>query len=310
MSSKEGFALLGVLASVWLLAGCGLGAGSAPSGVQLTVTSDFGAHVLASWSAPHARGEETVMSLLMRNAHVSTRYGGGFVQSIDGSSGGQEGSGQDDWFYYVNGVEAPKGAASTKVRSGDVIWWDLHDWSQAEEVPAVVGSFPEPFVGGVEGKRLPVRIECVVLTSDPCRTVSARFRSLGVIAGLASVGPAGEEPDTLRVVVGAWPVLRGVPAVQAIERGPGASGVYARLPASGSTLRLLNGEGKPARTLGAGAGLIAATSYVGEDPTWIITGTDAAGVDRAADALDSSDLRDRFALAIEPSGGRLPVPAA
>src|SRR5205807_2983544 len=75
--------LAAVLATV-LLAGCGLGAGRGPGGVQLLVTTCFGARVLGSWSAPSVRGEETVMSLLVRNAHVSTRYSGGFAESIDG----------------------------------------------------------------------------------------------------------------------------------------------------------------------------------------------------------------------------------
>jgi len=50
------------------------------------------------------------MSLLERNAKVSTRYGGGFVQSIQGRAGS---SSKTDWFYYVNGVQAPMGAATT-----------------------------------------------------------------------------------------------------------------------------------------------------------------------------------------------------
>jgi len=96
-------------------AGCGLGAGPAPGGVQLTVTHDFGARVLSRTSAPKVKGAETVMSLLLRNDKlVTTRYGGGFVESIDGQSGGQEVAGDPvDWFYYVNGIEAPKGAATT-----------------------------------------------------------------------------------------------------------------------------------------------------------------------------------------------------
>ena len=143
-----------------LMSGCGLGAGKAPSSVQLLVTRDFGAASVRSWSAPQERGQETVMSLLMRNATVSTRYGGGFVQSIDGLAGGQEGGQPVDWFYYVNGVEAGKGAAATNVHPGDHIWWDRHDWSQTDDVPAVVGSFPEPFLSGLDGKRLPVRVEC------------------------------------------------------------------------------------------------------------------------------------------------------
>jgi Domain of unknown function (DUF4430) len=307
LASLRALILAGGLAA-GTLSGCGLGAGPAPGNVQLTVTSDFGAHLLHSWGSPQARGEETVMSLLVRNAHVATRYGGGFVESIDGDSGSQGAAGGVDWFYYVNGVLAPKGATGTVVHPGDRIWWDLHDWSQTDEIPAVVGSFPEPFTGGIEGKRLPVRIECVQLDSGPCRTVSRRLSALGVPAGLASVSAAGEEPDTLRVLVGPWATLRATAATHAIEQGPGVSGVYARLPAAGTQITVLDPEGRPARTLSAGAGLIAATRPAGEDPTWVVTGTSAAGVDRAARAFDAAALRDRFALALEPSGAALPVP--
>ena len=82
------------------------------------------------------------------------------MQSINGLSGGEEGGQPVDWFYYVNGVQATKGAAATDVHPGDQIWWDRHDWSQAEDIPAVVGSFPEPFLNGFGGKRYPVRVEC------------------------------------------------------------------------------------------------------------------------------------------------------
>jgi hypothetical protein len=79
---------LTVPAALWVLAGCGLGLGTTPRGVQLTVTRDFGARVLREARAPRAAGEETVMSLLRRNASVTTRYGGGSAQSIDGLAGG------------------------------------------------------------------------------------------------------------------------------------------------------------------------------------------------------------------------------
>ena len=62
---------------------------------------------------------ETVMRLLQRNFEVETRYGGGFVQAIEGVGGGREGGRPVDWFYYVNGIEADKGAAERKRRAGD-----------------------------------------------------------------------------------------------------------------------------------------------------------------------------------------------
>ncbi len=222
-------AALLTLLSAGLVAGCGLGAGATPGAVTLTVTRDFGARPVLDQHALQVHGQETVMSLLMRNYKVSTKYGGGFVQSVNGHSGGHVNGEPVDWFYYVNGVEAPEGAAETNVHRGDAVWWDLHDWSQTFYTPAVVGSFPEPFVHGVGGKRLPVRVECSEVESDACKTVDSRLRVLGVPAGLAGLGPAGEIPDTLRVAVAPWSSLRALLAVEPLTRGPRTSGVYARI---------------------------------------------------------------------------------
>jgi Domain of unknown function (DUF4430) len=290
-----------------LLAGCGLGAGRAPGAIHLTVTRQFGAAAVGGQGPPKVSGQETVMSLLMRNHVVTTRYGGGFAQSIEGRSGGTLAGDPIDWFYYVNGIEGAKGAAATNVYQGDRIWWDLHDWSQTDDIPAVVGSFPEPFLHGMEGKRLPVRVECVDLTSAPCETVLARLRAAGVPAATAAIGP-GDEPSTLRVLVGPWTAVRSTPATQAIERGPRASGVYARFAGNGQSLTLLDARGRSTHTLAVGAGLIAATRYAEEAPVWVVTGTDAAGVNRAAGAFSEAALRDHFALALEASGATRPVP--
>jgi hypothetical protein len=290
------------------LTACGLGAGRAPSAVQLTLTRDFGARPLHAWRAPHVRGKETVMSLLMRNARVTTRYGGGFVQSIDGLAGGSEGGQPVDWFYYVNGVEAHEGAAERNVRAGDRIWWDRHDWSQTDDVPAVVGSFPEPFLHGVEGRRLPVRVDCVSVGASACTTVTSRLRAAGVPAAVAGIGASGG-PQTLRVLVGpAAALLGGQASARALSGGPRASGVYARLAANGAALELLDPDGRNVRTLRAGSGLIAATRAGQGAPEWVVTGTDTAGVEGAAAAFGAPALRDRFALAVTASGQPLALP--
>jgi hypothetical protein len=284
------------------LAACGLGAGPAPGGVRLTVTRDFGATVLRSWSAPSVRGQETVMSLLVRNATVSTRYSGGFVQSIDGVAGGRERGEPVDWFYYVNGVEAPLGAASTTVHAGDRIWWDQHDWSQTDHVPAVVGSYPEPFLNGIGGKRLPVRVECAQVGGGACTTVTSQLRRAGVPAAVAALG-SGSERQTLRVMVAPWALLRAEPAAAALQRGPAASGVYARFSADGKTLTELGRDGRASGTLTAGAGLIAATAREESAPIWVVTGTDGAGVEGAARAFGPGALANRFAVTVTASAG-------
>jgi Domain of unknown function (DUF4430) len=286
------------------LGGCGLGAGNAPSGTQVLVSEDFGAKRLLALSKPKVGGAETAMSLLMRNAKVETEYGGGFVSGIDGHSEGHAHGNALDWFYYVNGEEAQKGAAETVVRSGDRIWWDLHDWSQSEHIPAVVGSFPAPFLTGLGGKRLPVSIECAKPQSGPCRAVSHRFTSLGIVAGFAALGTVGElnEEDSLKVQVGTWSQLARGEAAQTIEKGPAGGGVYVRILHGGSELALLDRDGVAAQTLGAGAGIIAATRYQAAAPVWLVSGTDQAGVKRAAAAFDSASLDGHFAIAIAPEG--------
>jgi hypothetical protein len=295
-------ALLGVLGAA-TLAGCGLGAGSTPRDVGLIVTTDFGTRLLHAAGPLKDSGQETAMSLLLRNYKVATSDGGGFVQSVDGLGGGHEAGQPVDWFYYVNGVEATKGAAATDVRSGDRIWWDRHDWSQTESVPAVVGSFPEPFLDGIEGKRLPVRVECVVVSTYACQTVAAHLRAVDVQATVTTIAdPSASAPQALRVLVAPWASIANVLGAQSLEHGPRASGVYARFSSDGQTLTLLDQQGDAAATLYGGAGVIAATRHGENPPVWLVTGTDERGVQLAARAFDESTLQDRFAVAVGPNG--------
>jgi Domain of unknown function (DUF4430) len=259
---------------------------------------------VASANEPHVPGSQTVLRLLERSFRVTTRYGGGFVQSIDGHSGT---SSRRDWFYYVNGLEASMGAAGTAVHKGDRIWWDLHDWSATNSISAVVGSFPEPFVHGTGGRRLPTTLACATDAQAACKRVAAEFHSLRVPAPTVLIG-TGSGSDSLAVVVGTWRDLHGELAATLVEHGPQSSGVYARFTGpAGSSLQLLNPAGKVVRTLGARTGLIAATGQSATGTVWMITGTDVAGVSAAAAALTPTRLRDHFALAV--SGGHdLPVP--
>jgi hypothetical protein len=282
------------IAVAFALAGCGLGAGKGTSDVRVTVTRDFGTAPIGSANESRVPGSQTVMRLLERSFRVTTRFGGGFVQSIDGHSGT---SSRRDWFYYVNGLQASLGAAGTAVHRGDRIWWDLHDWSATDSIPAVVGSFPEPFVHGSGGKRLPTTLACAPAVKTACKRVGDEFQALGIRTPTVLIG-TGSGPDSLAVVVGTWRELHGQLAAALVEHGPGSSGVYARFAPNGAKLQLLNPAGRVVRTLGPGAGLIAATGQSGTGTVWMITGTDAAGVSAAAAALTPSRLRDHFALAV------------
>jgi len=290
-----------------LLAGCGLGAGDDVGGVEIRVTRNFGATAMPG-SPAHldAPGSETVMRALQRSFDVTTRYGGGFVQKINGVAGGTAGGRPVDWFYYVNGVEAPKGAADTELQRGDVVWWDNHDWGTAQRVPAVVGAWPEPFRHGIDGERLPARIECGSDVQAACDEVARRLGKIGVVAGQAALGTRGGEA-LLRVVVGTWKEAKTDFTLRLIGGGPQKSGVFARPSDDGRTIDLLDARGKVTQTLHAGAGLVATTAVQDEPPVWAITGTDAAGVMAAARTLSDAGLSNRFAVAAQ--GGRtIPLP--
>jgi hypothetical protein len=288
-----------------LLAGCGLGAGPGTRAASVRVTANFGASVYGSAVENRVPGSETVMSLLQRHFKVATRYGGGFVESIDGHDG--TGS-HRDWFYFVNGIQAPQGAAATAVHRGDHIWWDLHDWSVTDTVPAVVGSYPEPFTSGVGGRKFPTLLNCASGVQRACDMVGTALHRYGVKSAEQVLG-TGSGSDSLAVVVGAWNEIKGVIAAQLIASGPRDSGVYARFAGS-SALELDNPKGQVVRTLHGSVGLIAATGAASlGQPTWFVTGTDTAGVMAAAKAFTEPKLRGHFAVAVRGSSV-IPVPLA
>jgi hypothetical protein len=284
------------------LGGCGFGPGAGTSNVSMTVTRGFGSAQIGQVTKSKVPGSETVMRMLERSFKVQTRYGGGYVESIDGSSGS---SSRLDWFYYVNGIQAAQGAATTAVHKGDRVWWDLHDWSATESIPAVVGSFPEPFVHGLGGRRFPTTLECANDVSAACKQVSDALSGEGVPVASQLLG-TGSGTDSLSVLVGTWADIQGSVAGALIAKGPSYSGVYARF-ANGS-LQLLDPRGTVVKTIPADGGLIAATSNRSSSvPTWMVIGTDVAGVKSAAAAFSAAKLRDHFALAVQGPTD-LPVP--
>ena len=300
MSTRARWALaLTLVAALVGAGGCGI-VSEGGENVRLTVTRDFGAVDMVRATQSSSPGGETVMRLLQRHAKVETRYAGRFVNAIDGVRSSSAGGRRKDWFYYVNGIEADVGAADRDLKAHDRVWWDYHDWGTAMRVPAVVGSYPEPFIHGAEGKRFPVRIDCAANASDTCERVSDRLDEAGISPSTAALGaPAGKE--LLRFVVGKWSDIRSDGAVRQIEKGPAESGVFARLYSSGKRVDLMSSAGTVAKSLTLGAGLVAATRFEEQQPTWIVSGTDQAGLDRATELLTVKTLHDRFAVATDGS---------
>jgi Domain of unknown function (DUF4430) len=279
--------------------GCGLGPGKDEGDVTLTVTRDYGTEVMLQ-KTDSIKESDNVLRVLDRNADITTRFGGGFIQSIDGLAGGASGGRSSDWFFYVNGIESPIGSAQYDPTGGDRIWWDYRDWTAAMRVPAVVGSWPEPFAHGFQGRHWPAALHCRA-TAATCERARQPLDALGVIT-------SGAPSNAIDVVVGSWKALRGDPTAALLAEGPDRSGVFATFVGTRRPLlELLNQQGQPAGSLGKGGGLIAALRPGDRPPTWVVTGTDAKGVAAAA-ALLGPALRNHYAIATQPGAGPIGVP--
>lgn len=305
---RRALAALASLTAAAALAGCGLGPGETRrSPARIAVTDRFGTVELGARIVQQIPESETVMRATQRGFDVDTRYGGGFVQAIDGRAGGTEDDRAVDWFLFVNGAASDVGATRVDLHGGDHVWWDRHEWGATAQTTAVVGSFPAPFTAGKEGKRFPVVLQCAADAATACDVVAGKLTAAGAAPSRQTLG-TGVETEVVKVLVGTWPRIRADAALRLIDRGRGGGGVYARFSEDGARLELLDPRGAVRRTLGAGAGLVAASSYEEQAPTWAVTGTDLAGVEAAAAALEQPRLRHRIALAVD--GGRdigLPV---
>jgi hypothetical protein len=299
-------ATLGVVAAT---AGCGLGPGESSEGVAtLKITSEYGSQPIISRSETDPNASETVLRFLDRSAEITTRYGGGFVQSIDGLGGDTEAGRRSDWFFFVNGIESSLGAAEVNVKGGDRIWWDYRDWTDVLRTPAVVGSWPEPFAQASSDSTAPVEVVCFDENS-PCEEAASRLGDAGVDAEI--VNDAESDPKAIRLLVGPWDRVRTDPAVAQIDSGPATSGVFARFQKHGTDWRFVALD-ETAEPVGVAeptdSGLVAALRLEDGAATWVATGASEAGVEAAVGALDEDYLVNRYAVVVRPDGTAIGLP--
>ncbi len=222
--------LIGLLLAALALGGCGGAGPSAADGTAtLWVTRDRGSTVLLDTTVPAG---QTLLRALRSKAKVSTRYGGGFVQSIDGLAGSA--SRQRDWFWFVNGLAGDRSATSYRLRAGDVAWWDYRDWAaDADTLEVVAGAFPEPFLHGYDGHTRPVAVRFAPGLKAAAGRVARALQTTD-LAPLAT--PAPSRADVFELV-------GGQPHLAAAMRSPGSgpSGAV-RFSFAGSVDRLLAGD--------------------------------------------------------------------
>ena len=184
------------------IAGCGLGAGKSTSGaVTLTVTRGFGTAPVGSVTEKSIPGSQTVMRMLERSFKVTTRYSGGFVESIDGHGGG---SSRLDWFYYVNGIEALPRRRRYRgpLRRPDLVGptrLDRHRLDPGGR--GLVSRAVRPRHQRTGGSRS--TLECATDVPTACKRVTDELTAIGVPIASQAIG-TGSGSDSLGVIVGTW----------------------------------------------------------------------------------------------------------
>nr|HID14172.1 DUF4430 domain-containing protein [Anaerolineae bacterium] len=273
-------------------------------GVHLWVTADFGQRLIFAAEVGVNAGD-SVLEVMKRHLEVETAYGGGFVQGINGLASGYAAGRKQDWFYWVNGIMAPVGAAQYRPSEGDVIWWDYHEWEHTLFIPAVVGAYPQPF------KDAGAVILYAPGFEEEAAAIKRGLTRLGVegvsVRPLSEEGVAGRNAPA--ILLGPWLRLEADPLVGGLLKQEIRLGLYAKF-AQGK-IALLRPDGTVARELPSGGGVVLAVgSGAGdEEPLWLVTGADEAGVRRAARLLGSEPEALERSIGVAVAGSEaIPLP--
>lgn len=210
-------ALALVLASGLVLApGCVTFYGSGEVPVRVLVTRDVGTQVLADENVTLPEGA-SAMDALREVADVSTRYGGGFVQAIDGLESRYPDR-KLDWFYHVDTRLADVGAAQHTLEPGQLVVFDYRPWNRSMALGHVLAgldawpvdlddptfsreAFADRQAEGEQAARLYARVHGANLTLLDARGEPARTLPAPWLLAHAVDGP-GEDPRILLVASG------------------------------------------------------------------------------------------------------------
>ena len=257
-------------------AGCGLGPGEDVGSVELTVTRDFGAEPLLG-KRVEASESDTVMRVLEGAAKIATRYGGGFVQSIDGLAGGERRRPVLRLVLLrrrrrVAGRRRRVRPARRRARSGGT----TATGRRRSHVPAVVGILARRRSSAATGARRTRSRSSAGAAARPAASPARRSAGPG-----SSSPPAARrgDPGPGRALGAAAPG----PGGGQLDGGPAESGVYAEFAPRRGRAAAGGRSTSPPRTpasFGPGAGLVAATRRYEAPPTWVVTGGAAGGARR------------------------------
>ncbi len=275
-----------------------------PASVRVIATQNFGQELIFDKSVQIDAGT-TAMDALKKVAQVETGYGGGFVSSINGISSeyGSASSKKKDWFFYINGIVSNVGAGDYALKGDEVEHWDFRDWSYHQFVPAIIGSYPQPFLSGFKSMVVPTLVVYDAPFVAEAESLVDNLKQTGV-SQLSAVSAdrlskESREQSNLIIIAGRQNSLTS--ELNSLHK---RLGFYAYIEAG--KIVVLDGAGNLSREYSQNCGLIQATQNpwnpngIGaeENVVWMITGLDVDGVRSAAKVLINNHNELSYAFAI------------
>jgi len=281
------------------------------SSVSIMVTRGFSKPAILEKTVAITE-DTTALDALQAVASVETKYGGGFVSSIEGLSSQYEGAGKakEDWFFYINGISVSTGAGGYTLQDGDSQHWDYHGWSFRQFIPAIIGDFPEPFLHGFRGEVYPTVVTYQDGWEEEAGQIADRLRELGVqdvsYRGFNELSAVDKKSSNI-ILLG----TSDFEPVRELNEPWNRLGFYGHF--QDGALVVFDSAGELAGEYGEGTGLIQATQSIWnpkgigacETVVWMVTSLDEAGVKAAVDTLVNNYNEFKYACAVVIAGGEI-----
>ena len=270
----------------------------------MVVTRDFGRELILEQKV-EIEADTSAMAALQMVADVETKYGGGFVASINGISTEYAGANKSkaDWFFYINGIAVNIGARDYILHAGDVEHWDFRVWSYHQFIPAIIGDFPQPFQSGYRDKLKPTSVVYEEAFSSEAEALVEKMKNYGIteVQAIRCDQLPDEAKGNSNLIIVAVPDNT---LISELNNAHKKLGFYTYFEQN--TLIALDAEGNISGKFGEGRGLVQATQNPwnpkgvgsGENVVWMVTGTDANGVRSSAKALTENTVELRHAFAV------------
>jgi len=278
------------------------GTAASENSFLLYLSRDFGRENLDSCQVGII-SSGSLLDYMKEEWQISTGYGGGFVQGINGLTSSNSAGIRSDWFFYINGIGSPAGADQITPSPGSIVWWDYHDWNSGPGQAAVIGCYPQPF------KKSGVTL----VTTQRWMELAQQCRKALGTQGIGRVDIADLHQDVSRweqhtgpvLVIGTWIELRENSYLEKWNQAYSKNGSGIHFDEDG--IELLGVNGTVQQTWREGAGVIVASGQgLGdESPLWLVAGFDDPGVEAAARVLCSQPEELKYKYGIAVQGGKV-----